>query len=225
MAVFEVIRSEGLNLVKITLQNEMVRTEAGALYYMRGPITMESKVGPMGGLLKAFASGESLIRPTYTGTGELYLEPSFSNFHVFDVQGQEWILERGAYWASESSVQVDVYRDKTLTSLLSGQGFVNIQTRVFGQGQVVVVAQGDVQEMELKNDKLVVDGRFVVARAASLQYSVEKATKSLFGSMTSGEFLVSTFQGTGKVLIAPIPYWRARLYEAITSLTLSGSSG
>jgi uncharacterized protein (AIM24 family) len=95
MASFDVIEKDGMRLVKATLANETVRSEAGALYYMRGPITMESKGPGVGGFLKAMATGESVFRPTYTGTGELFLEPSLANFHVFDLRGQEWILERG----------------------------------------------------------------------------------------------------------------------------------
>ncbi|MBX7218589.1 MAG: AIM24 family protein [Blastocatellia bacterium] len=211
MAIFEVIENEGVRLVKITLNQETVRAESGALYYMRGPITMESKAPSVGGFLKAMATGETIFRPTYTGSGELYLEPNFTNFHVFELGGQEWILERGAYWASDGSIEVDVHRDSTMTSLLSGQGFLNFQTKVKGFGKVVVVAQGDVQEMVLTNDRLVVDGTFVVARTGGLKYRIERATKSLLGSMSSGEGLTSTFEGTGKVLIAPIPYWRLRM--------------
>jgi uncharacterized protein (AIM24 family) len=211
MAQFEVIQQEGVRLVKAILRNDTIRTEAGALYYMRGDITMESKAPSAAGLLKAMATGEKVFRPTYAGTGEVYLEPSFGNFHIFELAGSEWIVERGAYWASDMSVDVEVHRDDTMTSLLSGQGFVNFQTKVQGSGHVVVTAQGDVQELTLQNDKLVVDGTFVVARTGTLHYSMQRATKSLFGSMSSGEGLVATFSGTGKVLIAPIPYWRHRM--------------
>ncbi len=82
-----------------------------------------------------------------------------------------------------------------------------------------MTAQGGVQTMVIENDKLVVDGRFVVARTGSLNYRIERATKGFFGSMASGEGLVSTFEGSGKVLIAPIPYWRQRMYERISLLT------
>lgn len=221
MAHFEVVEREGVRLVKATLHNETVRSEAGALYYMRGPITMESRGPGADGLLKAMATGESIFRPTYTGSGELYLEPSFANFHIFDLAGSEWILERGAYWASDGEVEVDVHRDTAFTSLMSGQGLVNFQTKVRGQGQVIVVAQGDVQELRLNQDKLVVDGTFVVARTGTLRYTIERATKSLFGSMSSGEGLVSTFEGTGTVLIAPIPFWRHRLMQGRNSPTAS----
>jgi uncharacterized protein (AIM24 family) len=214
MAQFEVIRGEGVHMVHATLHNETIRSEAGALSYMRGDITMESRGPGAGGLFKAMATGESIYRPTYTGSGDVYLEASFANFHVFDLGGREWILERGAYWASDGTVEVDVHRERALTSVLSGQGMINFQTKVRGRGQVVVVAQGEVQELFLNNDKLVVDGTFVVARTGNLSYRIERVTKSLFGSLSSGEGLVSTFEGTGTVLIAPIPFWRYRLMQA-----------
>ena len=215
MAAFEVIEQEGLRLVKITLNNETVRTESGAMYYMRGPITMESKAPSAMGFLKSMATGESVFRPTYTGSGELFLEPSFGGFHTLDLGGREWILEHGAYWASEAGVEVDVHREKALTAFKSGEGLMQFQTKVKGTGKVVLNAQGPVQEMALKNEKLVVDGKYVIARPAGLNYSIERATKSLLGSATSGEGMVSVYQGTGTVLIAPIPYWRQRLFATL----------
>ena len=222
MAHFEVIRNEGVQMVHATLRNEMIRSEAGALSYMRGDLALESHGPGAGGLFKAMASGESIYRPTYTGTGDVYLEPSFANFHVFALGGREWILERGAYWASDGTVEVDVHRERALTSVLGGQGMINFQTKVRGNGQVVVVAQGDVQELFLNNDTLVVDGTFVVARTGNLQYRIERVTKSLFGSMSSGEGLVSTFHGTGTVLIAPIPFWRLRMAQARNGVAAAG---
>jgi uncharacterized protein (AIM24 family) len=94
-AEFEVIHQEGVRLVKATLKNEAIRTESGALYYMRGDVTMESKAPSASGFLKARATGEKVFRPTYTDTGEVYLEPSFGNFHVFELGASEWIIERG----------------------------------------------------------------------------------------------------------------------------------
>lgn len=47
---------------------------------------------------------------------------------------------------------------------------------------------------------------------------MQRATKSLFGSMSSGEGLVATFSGSGKVLIAPIPYWRHRMMAFMSAV-------
>lgn len=222
MANFEVIEQEGLRLVKVTLQNETVRTESGALYYMRGNIIMESKAPSAGGFIKALATGENIFRPTYTGTGELYLEPSFSGYHILELGGSEWILDSGAYWASDGSVEVGVERNKLISGLVGGEGL--FQTKVKGRGKVVMVAQGPVEEIQLKNDKLVVDGNFAIARTTSVNYRVDKATKSIFGSVTSGEFLVNTFEGTGTVLLAPIPYWQVQLVRQITASIPTKSS-
>jgi uncharacterized protein (AIM24 family) len=221
MAQFEILEQEGVRYVKATLSDETVRTEAGALYYMRGPITMESKTPSMGGFLKSIATGESIFRPTYTGTGELYLEPTFGGYHVMDVGGEEWILEDGAYWASEAGVTVDAFREKALTAFKSGQGFIEFNTKIGGQGKVVLNAQGPVQTIVLKNDKLVVDGKYVLARPASINYSVQRATKSLLGSMTSGEGLVRTYEGSGTLIMAPIPYWRQRMFAALSPVAKS----
>jgi uncharacterized protein (AIM24 family) len=224
MAQFDVVEQEGVRLVKITLNDETVRTEAGALYYMRGPITMESKTPSVGGFLKSIATGEKIFRPTYTGTGELYLEPSLGGYHVFDCGGESWIAENGAYWASEMGVDVDVHREKTLTALKSGEGFMDFQTKLSGQGKIVLQAQGPVENMSLQNDRLVVDGRYVLARSASIAYSAKRATKSLFGSLTSGEGLVRIYEGTGTLLLAPLPYWRHRLFSSLAAVTATRSS-
>ncbi|MFT4688954.1 MAG: AIM24 family protein [Verrucomicrobiia bacterium] len=215
MAEYEIVEQEGVRLVKITLNNEMVRAESGALYYMRGAIEMESKAPSIGGFFKSLATGEKIFRPTYTGTGELYLEPSLGGFHVMELQGEEWILESGAYWASDPDVKVDAHREKTLTALKSGEGFFDFQTKVSGYGKVVLSAQGPVEAVTISNDKLVVDGNYVLARPSDMKYTAQRATKSLLGSLTSGEGLVRIYEGSGTVLMAAIPYWRHRLNNSV----------
>lgn len=224
MAKFEIIEKEGVRLVKATLQNETIRTESGALYYMQGAVTMESKAPSLGGFLKSMASGESIFRPSYTGTGTVFLEPSLGGFHVLELTGQTWILESGAYWASDAGVELDVHREKAWTALKSGEGFMDFQTKVSGHGQVILAAQGEVQQIMLNNDRLAVDGNYVVGRPAEMSYTVQRATKSLFGSMTSGEGFVRVYEGTGPLLIAPIPYWRHRLYTSLTGIVQSKAS-
>jgi uncharacterized protein (AIM24 family) len=218
MADIQIIEQEGVRLAKLTLKSETVKTEAGALYYMRGAIRMQSSAPSMGGILKALATGESVFRPTYSGTGELFLEPSLGGFAIIEMHGEEWILENGAYWASEEAIELDIHREKALTAFKSGEGFLDFQTKVRGQGKLVVKAQGPVEHMRLENDRLVVDGRYVVGRASGLHYAVERATKSLFGTVSSGEGYVRVYEGTGDLLIAPIPFWRQRLYDSLSGL-------
>ncbi len=62
---------------------------------------------------------------------------------------------------------------------------------------VVVACPGPIEVIELENEKLVVDGNFAVARSESLEFSVQKASRSIIGSFTSGEGLVTVLEGSG----------------------------
>jgi uncharacterized protein (TIGR00266 family) len=199
----EILRTEFYQMPKITLDQAMVVVEAGAMHYMRGAISIESKVPSMGGLLKSKLTGEKLVRPEYSGTGEIYLEPTFGEVGIFDPAGETWILDRGAFLAGEATVEIGAFTNKAITGLFGGEGF--FQTQISGRGQVMYTAPGPVERLELVNDTLVVDGSFAVARTASLEYRVERATKGFLSSLTSGEGIVNTFRGTGTVLIAPVP--------------------
>jgi uncharacterized protein (AIM24 family) len=214
MAKFEIIEEEGLRFIKVLMNNETIRAEAGALFYFLGDIRMESQgTGGVGGFFKSLATGETVVRPSYTGTGELYLEPSFESYHILNLQGEEWVMDTGGYWASEGSVQVDAKRNKLLTGLFGGEGL--FQTTAKGHGQVVMKTPGPIEVVHLRNDRLVVDGNFAVARSATLNYTVTKATKSLLGSLTSGEGFVNTYEGTGTVLLAPNPYWEVMMLRQL----------
>ena len=124
-----------MRVAKITLNNETFRTESGAMYYMRGNITMESKAPSIGGFLKAAVTGESIFRPTYTGTGELYLEPTANGIHIMELNGETWILENGSYYGSYMSIEVYVHREKALTAFKSGEGFLDFH-RLLDEGGI-----------------------------------------------------------------------------------------
>ncbi len=199
----EIIRAEFYQMPKIVLENAEVVVEAGAMHYMRGAITLEAEAPSVGGFLKSKLTGEKAVRPRYRGTGELFLVPSFGEFEILELAGDSWILDRGAFVASEASVELGVYTNKAFAGLFGGEGF--FQTQVSGHGKVIYQAPGPVQRIDLENDTLVVDGSFAVARTPGLEYALERASKGLFSSWISGEGLVSTFRGTGTVLLAPVP--------------------
>jgi uncharacterized protein (AIM24 family) len=191
-------------MIKAVIQNETIRAEAGALHYMRGQIEMESKAPSAGGILKGMVSGETVFKPTYTGTGEIYFGPPiFGEYIILELNNQEWILDRGAYVCSDIGVEVDVYRNKAASALLGGEGL--FQTLVRGTGKVVIQSPGKAEWIQLNGEKLSVDGSFAIARSSTLSFAVQRASKSLIGSMTSGEGLLNTFQGQGYVLLAPVP--------------------
>ncbi len=208
------IQKDGLlSFVEIGLRNEAVRTEVGALRYYQGPIEMKNPMPSMGGFLKAKMSGQTAFKPVFQGTGKIMLDPSFGEFFALELHDETFVLDRGAYWASDMGVEATVKVNKLSTSIMGGEGM--IQTAVKGTGTVMVRAPGPVQVIQLKGDRLVVEGSFAVARSESLDFSVQTSTRSLFGSLFSGEAIVSVLQGTGTVYLAPIPNHTLMLQELI----------
>ncbi|MBS1371077.1 MAG: AIM24 family protein [Lentisphaeria bacterium] len=204
MVTFDVETKEMCRLVRIGLENDGVRIESGAMYYMIGALTLDAQMPSVGGFLKSMVTKEAVVRSVVKGTGTLYLEPTYGEFTIFELDGDEWILDKGAYYASDMSVEVSAVMNRAVSGLFSGEGF--FQTKVSGRGRVVVHSGGPLERIDLENDKLVVDGSFAVARSASLDFKVEKASKGLFSTFLSGEGIVNTFTGTGTVFISPVQH-------------------
>jgi uncharacterized protein (AIM24 family) len=55
----------------------------------------------------------------------------------------------------------------------------------------------------------------VIARSGSVRYVLRRPAKSLIGSWISGERLLRVFEGPGRILAAPTPYWGAFLLEKL----------
>lgn len=208
MATFDIQQGQMQRWVKITIDNEAVRAEAGALSYMRGHVQVDTPLPSLGSAIKCSISDEPLIRPRYTGTGEIYLTSTFGGYHAFDIDGVPWILENGAYWASDNSVQLGLHRERMMTSFWAGEGFIDFQTKVSGQGRVVLNAQGPVEEIDLGRETISVEGKLVIARTADVGYRVARPTKSLFSHWLSGEDYHRQYSGPGKVLLVSTPYLR-----------------
>ncbi len=213
---FEVTEKEMLKFVKVELDNSAFRYESGGLYYMLGNLEMVANMPSAGGLLKSMVTREHVVKPVIKGTGTVWLEPAFGEFTVMDLNQEEWILDRGAYIASEMSVNIDSFTNKSLSGLFSGEGF--FQTKVSGPGKVVIYSSGPLETIELNNGKLVVDGSFAIARQASVQLTVSKASKGIFGTMISGEGIVNTFTGTGKIMIAPAANRHVTMINYLSSI-------
>ncbi len=208
MAKFEIQQGQFQRWVKITIDEEAVRAEAGALSYMRGHVQVDTPLPSLGSAIKCSISDEPLIRPRYQGTGEIYLSSSFGGYHVFRIDGTPWILENGAYWASDNSVRLGLHRERMSTSFWAGEGLIDFQTMVSGSGCVVLNAEGPVEEIDLGSETISVEGKLVIARTADVAYRVARPTRSLFSYWLSGEQYHRQYKGPGKVLLVSTPYFK-----------------
>ncbi len=90
------------------------------------------------------------------------------------------------------------------SALLGGEGL--FQTKIRGTGICVFelpVPLSEVRCIQLHNETLSVDGNFALMRSGNIEFTVEKSTKNLLGTFSSGEGLLQTFRGTGRVWLAP----------------------
>lgn len=189
-----------------------VTVQSGAMQWMVGDVRATTGIKGAGDLLsKAVRSKmteESTIKPEYTGDGVLVLEPTYKHIILLDVS--DWngsvVLEDGMFLACESSLKQKAVMRSTFSSAVAGnEGLFNLGLQ--GKGVVCLespVPRGELVEITLEDDVLKVDGNQVIAWSGSLKFTVERSGKSLIGSAASGEGLVNTYRGTGKVLLAPV---------------------
>lgn len=217
-----------LRQVRITLKNSSLTAESGALQFMKGDITLKSLGGTGAkGFLKGIASSvltnESAIKPQYKGSGVIYLEPSFKHYIIVELNNEEIVADKGLFYCCESTVSVSVQAMKNISSaIVGGEGL--FQTKVSGSGYCVFeipVPEEELVEFEIQHEMVQVDGNFTLFRVGNIDFTVEKSTKSIFGSVASGEGLLQTFRGTGKVIIAPTLPVYEKLAYAISPITTS----
>ena len=198
--------------VLIEINNNEYTVSAGAMQWTLGNVEMSSDVKGVGDFFSKAVKGavtkEAAVKPKYKGTGILMLEPTYRHIILEDLS--EWpegmVLDDGMFLACESSVQQNVVMRTNASSMLFGkEGLFNL--KLVGNGIAALesyVPRDELIEVTLENDVLKIDGNFAVAWSGSLEFTVEKSTKSLIGSGISGEGLVNVYRGTGKVLLAPV---------------------
>ncbi len=196
-----------LNMVRVTLTNGELLLEPSALYFMKGHLQLESSTGGIAkGLMRKFLSGESLFQSRIKGSGEVFLEPTFGHYLLFNIENDGLIFDKSSFYCASGGIEVSAKLQNNISSaLFGGEGF--FQTQASGTGIVVLVSPVPVAELMVyelaAGEKLSVDGNFAFVRTASVSFQAEKSGKTFFQSVTSGELLLQTFTGPGMVWLAP----------------------
>ena len=193
------------------LSKAQVTVQAGAMQWMVGDVNATTGIKGVGDLLgkamRGKVSGESTIKPEYTGSGIMMLEPTYK--HLILMDAAEWggavVLDDGLFLACDSRLKHKaVMRSSFSSAVAGGEGLFNLSLN--GSGVFCIEAdcpKEELIEITLQNDVLKIDGNYAVAWSAGLAFTVERSGKSLIGSAASGEGLVNVYRGTGKVLMMP----------------------
>lgn len=194
------------------LAKSPVTIQAGAMQWMIGNANATTGIKGAGDLfskmVRGKVTGESAIKPEYTGTGEIILEPTYK--HILLINLEEWnnsiVLDDGLFLACESNLKQKAVMRSNISSAVAGnEGLFNLG--IEGKGVICLESpcpQEELIEVELQNNVVKIDGNMAIAWSGSLEFTVERSGKTLIGSAASGEGLVNVFRGTGKVLIAPV---------------------
>ncbi len=185
--------------------------QAGAMQWMAGNVRMNSGIKGVGDFLgkaiSAKVTKESTAKPEYTGNGLLMLEPTYK--HILLVNVGDWgsiVLEDGLFLACDGNIRQKVVARSNLSSAaLGGEGLFNLS--LTGSGIAVLespVPKEELIEFEIDNDEVKIDGNMAIAWSNSLQFTVERSSKSLIGSAVSGEGFVNVFRGSGRILMSPL---------------------
>ncbi len=193
-------------------ENTGVITQKGRMQVMMGDLRAETDIKSVGNLVKNFVgskvTGETAVKPLYTGEGTLVLEPTFRYILLEDLANWQGglMIEDGMFLACENTAELKVEARKTLSSAALGrEGFFN--TTIVGSGVVALespVPRSELTEVILDDDVVKIDGNMAIAWTSDLRFTVERTTPTLVGSMAAGEGFVNVYRGTGTVLIAPV---------------------
>jgi TIGR00266 family protein len=190
---------------------EKLLCEAGAMSWMSANMKMSTNM--TGGLGKAFGrmfSGESMFMNSYEAQGGegmiAFASTMPGEIRAIKVElGKDVILQKRAFLAAESGVELSVFLQKRLGSgFFGGEGF--IMEKVSGEGMVFAEIDGSAVEYTLeKGQSLVVDTGYVAIMDATCTMEVQTVPgvkNVLFG----GEGLFNTVvKGPGRVIVQTMP--------------------
>ena len=188
---------------------EKMITEKGSMVWMSPNMQMETTGGGLGKMFSKAFSGESMFRNIYTahGNGMIAFGSSFPGQikPVSISPGQDMILQKSAFLASEPSVELSIHFNKKLgAGLFGGEGF--IMQRLSGSGMAFAEIDGELVEYDLApGQQFVVDTGNVAGFSVGVQMEIRQVP-GLKNVLLGGEGLFNTvLTGPGRIWLQTMP--------------------
>ena len=204
------IKGGSFPVVICNLENgEKMITEKGSMVWMSPNMQMQTHGGGLGRMFSKALTGESMFQNTYTanGAGMIAFGSSFPGQikAVTIAPGQEMIVQKSAFLASEAGVQLSLHFRKNLgAGLFGGEGF--IMQRLSGSGTAFVEIDGSLVEYDLKpGQKIVVDTGNVAGFSVGVQMEIQQVP-GVKNVLLGGEGLFNTvLTGPGRLWLQTMP--------------------
>ena len=188
---------------------EQMSTERGSMVWMSPNMAMETSGGGLGKMFSRALSGESMFQNIYTarGQGMIAFGSSFPG-KIMPLNigpGQEMILQKNAFLAAESTVDLSIHFSRKLgAGFFGGEGF--IMQRLSGRGVAFAEIDGELIEYDLApGQQIVVDTGNVAGFSPTVTMDIQQVP-GLKNKFLGGEGLFNTLlTGPGKVWLQTMP--------------------
>ena len=190
---------------------ESLITERGSMSWMTPNMQMETTSnGGFGKAIGRMFAGEALFQNRYTaqgGPGQITFASSFpGSIKVFNISpGNEMVVQKSGFLASEAGVELSVFFQKKLGSgFFGGEGF--IMQKLSGNGTAFVEIDGYACEYELAaGQSMVVNTGYLAAMSASCSIEIV-SVPGLKNKLLGGEgFFNTVVKGPGRIILQTMP--------------------
>lgn len=176
------IEGEESNIATVEIRpGEVLRAEAGAMLFMTHGVVMDTNLSGASSAFQRWMTGQNMFLTDFkyegsSGVGTIGLGTDFPakilRFSLSDFDNNTLICQRGAYLASNPTVNIEMEFTKNLkTGFFGGQGFV--LQRLSGEGDVLVKGGGTIVCKELDEGQSIrVTSGSIVAFEPTIQYDV-----------------------------------------------------
>jgi uncharacterized protein (TIGR00266 family) len=185
------------------------------MLFMTQGVEMSTDLHGASAAFTRMMTGQNVFLTDFTYTGEKGSEGTVGlgtdfpskilRLSLQDYDNSTLICQRGAYLASNPSVDISMEATKSLSAgFFGGQGF--ILQRLSGQGDILIKAGGTLVEKDLEEgETLRVTSGSIVAFTSTVEYDIQMMP-GIKNAMFGGEGLfVTTLKGPGKVWLQGMP--------------------
>ena len=191
-------------------RNETIITESGAMSWMSPNMEMRTSGGGVGKMFGRMFSGENAFQNLYTAKDREGLIAFASSFPgsiqaVEITPSKPVVVQKSAFLASESGVELSVFFQKKMgTALFGGEGF--IMQKLSGSGIAFLEIDGSAESYDLAaGQSMVIDTGYLAMMDATCSLDVQ-TVKGVKNALFGGEGLFNTVvTGPGRIILQSMP--------------------
>lgn len=165
-----------LKQIRIVLDDSVIKVREEKILYCKGAIEQVEYIPrSLSFRRKLFSAMDDIyddIYPSYTGTGEMLLELSFSDFILLELEEEKIIIKEESFWVCEGDIAVEYEEDDDEISL-KGSGVVVLE---------LPVSEREVIRCGFNKDSLRLFNDDIILRRGRLEKRIDKNSMSFVGS-------------------------------------------